>query len=450
MKHLRIAFFFIGIIFSINIQAQQNHFIYLQTENKQPFYLKLNNQVYSSTLSGYLILSKLKVGVYTFYIGFPKKEWPEQIINCAVEDKDYGYLLKLFNDKRWGLFNLQTLNILMAEEVQKKIEPEAAFKSDAFSTMLSTVVNDPSIKQIEPATIPIKQTESQNIADKSGTLIPISIEKKGEPKIVQTDSILIASQPKENIRDSIVSINIEKDLPKVAIRINDVEPVGNLSAITRSKLSKTKKGTELVYVETTNGIKDTIKLFIPSDKGITDKKTFPTEAIPNINADMNISPAINSGAAAKSEAKFLAIDLPNKAIGELPAKVDSTTTSKAIVELPAKVDSPISKVVVMAPVFNSDCKNMASNEDFLKLRKKMAGENHADNMIVVAKKTFKLKCFATEQIRNLSVLFLKDMDKYNFFDVAYPFVSDAQNFPVLQSQLTDTYYIDRFKVMIRH
>ena len=80
----------------------------------------------------------------------------------------------------------------------------------------------------------------------------------------------------------------------------------------------------------------------------------------------------------------------------------------------------------------------------------MAAEKSDDEMIVVAKKAFKLKCYSTEQISNLSVLFLKDDGRYNFFDAAYPRVSDTQNFNKLATKLTDEYYITRFNAMIRH
>ncbi len=111
-----------------------------------------------------------------------------------------------------------------------------------------------------------------------------------------------------------------------------------------------------------------------------------------------------------------------------------------IVLLPKEVTS--SKV-------NSDCKAFATTEDFLKLRKKMASENNAENMIKVARKYFKLKCYGTEQIKDLSYLFLTDEGKYMFFDAAYPFTSDSDKYQTLQSQLTDEYYLTRFKAMIR-
>ena len=51
---------------------------------------------------------------------------------------------------------------------------------------------------------------------------------------------------------------------------------------------------------------------------------------------------------------------------------------------------------------------------------------------------------------NDQYLFLKDEGKYKIFDAAYPFVSDSYNFSTLETQLTDVYFINRFKVMIRH
>ena len=104
--------------------------------------------------------------------------------------------------------------------------------------------------------------------------------------------------------------------------------------------------------------------------------------------------------------------------------------------------------VVQSSTTNSDCKAFATNEDFLRLRKKMASENNDDQMIKIATKYFHTKCFSTEQIKNLSFLFLGNEGKYRFFDVAYPFSSDSEQYKTLQSQLTDSYYINRFKAML--
>ena len=78
----------------------------------------------------------------------------------------------------------------------------------------------------------------------------------------------------------------------------------------------------------------------------------------------------------------------------------------------------------------------------------MAGESTNDGMIKIAKKFFRSQCFSTEQIKNLSFLFLNDEGKYQFFDSAYAFTSDSSQYLILQSQLKDTYYVNRFKAMI--
>jgi hypothetical protein len=105
--------------------------------------------------------------------------------------------------------------------------------------------------------------------------------------------------------------------------------------------------------------------------------------------------------------------------------------------------------VVTSSTVNSDCKAFAGTEDFLRLRKKMAAESNAEDMIKVAKKYFKTKCFSTDQIKDLSYLFLTDEGKYKFFDAAYVHTSDSDQYQVLESQLTDEYYLNRFKAMIR-
>ena len=126
------VFFLSAFFFRLSLKAQQNHFVYIQTDNRQPFYVKLDKMVYSSSYTGYLIISKLKTGTYNLIIGFPKNQWPEQSVHFAVEDKDLGYLLKNFGDKGWGFFNLQTLTVLMAVNSEKKADNVINVKDRCF------------------------------------------------------------------------------------------------------------------------------------------------------------------------------------------------------------------------------------------------------------------------------------------------------------------------------
>ena len=127
---------------------------------------------------------------------------------------------------------------------------------------------------------------------------------------------------------------------------------------------------------------------------------------------------------------------PNVKTGK---KVSSEKKEEEIIVLPKALTSS---------TVNSDCKGFANDADFLKLRKKMAAETSNDAMVQAAKKIFRTKCFSTEQIKNLSYLFLTDEGKYMFLDAAYPFTSDSDQYSSLVSQLTDEYYVKRFNAMI--
>ena len=53
--------------------AQQSLFVYLQTENPQPFYVQMGEKVYSSSPIGHLIISGLPDNTCNFEIGFPQR-----------------------------------------------------------------------------------------------------------------------------------------------------------------------------------------------------------------------------------------------------------------------------------------------------------------------------------------------------------------------------------------
>lgn len=80
----------------------------------------------------------------------------------------------------------------------------------------------------------------------------------------------------------------------------------------------------------------------------------------------------------------------------------------------------------------------------------MAASENDEDMLNEAKKYFKIKCFTTSQLKNLSTLFLNDEGKYKFFDTAYSYVTDTENFSSLQAELKEEYYINRFRAMLRN
>ncbi len=345
---MKISLFILSLLAFGSSMAQQHFFLYIQTENKQPFYVKANEKLYSSSATGYVVISKLSPAIHVLTIGFNKDAFPEQTFRLVV-DKDAGYLLKDYGTKGWGLVNLQ--NNLVVMNGSQKAEPES--DEDAFSNTLSQVVNSPDLKKEDKKDVVLKE----------------------KPVVPSADT-----KP------------ADKTIPVIKILLNETDG----------------KGRQMLYQDGN----DTIRVFIENSIAV-------------LNTDQVVK-------------KKETVDEVKK---EKPAVIEIEKSKEEL--------KPVAEPKAEVKMVNSDCKTFATQEEFLKLRKKMAAENSDDEMIGLAKKEFKKRCFATEQIRNLSVLFLGDDGKYKFLDAAYPFVHDSSGFSSLENILTDVYYKNRFKAMIR-
>ncbi|MDP4264697.1 MAG: DUF4476 domain-containing protein [Bacteroidota bacterium] len=376
--------------------SQKLFFIYLQTEPEQPFFVKVNDKVHSSTSSGYLILSRLKDSVYAISAGFPQNKWPEQKFTIEMKGKDRGYLLKNYGEKGWGLYDMETKTIQMSSSDNNNSKAKTESKNvSVFTDILSKAANDPSLKEKPVTAQPAVAKDDKKLATEPGVVKKeeIPVVKKEEPPVVKKDnSQAITDQPV-----------IKKEEPK-NIPVEEYKR----SVVTRKSESSTSEGLSLLFVDDYgNDKKDTIRIIIPDPKknvpGIKDKP--------------------------KEEKKFLDITagdtLKEKTAG--PELTESTA----------------------AQVSKNNCTVVATESDFLKLRKKMAAEMKDDAMVDEAKKYFRTKCFTVVQVKNISTLFLNDAGKYKFFDAAYEHVSDPDNFPSLASEIKDEYYTNRFKAMLR-
>ena len=412
------------LLFSLSsAYSQKDYFIYLQSEAEQPFFVKMGEKIYSSASSGYLIISKLKDTSYNFKIGFPQNKWPEQEFSVDIKSKDQGFLLKNFGEKGWGLFDLQTMGIRMATGNTAKNKRELKEVS-AFTEILSKATNDPSLKEkpvfavikeeekpvdVQPAivkeeTISVKE---QPVADHD-SISESLVTKEEKPAAVKEEPVAIhdsipesltkkeekSAAVKEEIHDKEVSTAVvqEEPIQKQEIKTAPQQEYKK-SVIVKKSESSTTEGFGLTFVdEYEDGQKDTIQILIPNPKSILVVKDDQ----------------------AANDKKFIDIT-------ELP-KEDKLT---------------------------NNCGSIASENDFLRLRKKMAGQKTDESMISEAEKVFKTKCFTIVQVKNLGNLFLNEAGKFQFYEAAYPHSSDKDDFPTLQAEFKDNYFIHRFKNLVK-
>jgi hypothetical protein len=436
----KIFFLLLACAFCFSLEAQQTHFIYLQTDNGQPFYVKMNNKVISSSAEGYVILPDMLEGTYQIAVGFPKKEHPEETFTLSLDGNNEGYVIKDFEDTGLQLFNLETLALINGSRDSGRIVTAAVTKdADPFSKMLANVVKDSSILQdhqvkvSKPVTSAVASAaDTNNIAVAPASTTDTFATAKTAPisKLESTrDStgLLMIYTAENNEKTDTVTVFIPSTQEQVESKENNLVAENKNAGISSS--ADTAKFTITPTVVNQN-----------RDSGFVFRKD---SIATNKDSGHNpvqvfvIGPAKDESSIDKEKKNH---ERPVQEIQDDQQKKNEKARDDEVILLP--------KVVTSSKV-NSDCKSFAGNGDFLRLRKKMAAENSSEEMIKVAKKYFKNKCFSTEQIKDLSYLFLNDEGRYNFFDAAYPHTSDSDQYEQLESQLTDQYYINRFKAMIR-
>jgi hypothetical protein len=454
--------------------SQRVYFVYLQSEQEQPFFVRLNEKVYSSSGSGYVILSKLKDSTYNLSVGFPQSRWPEQRFTLIVRGKDQGFLLKNFDTRGWGLFDLQTLVVQMAsQEIPKESSGKMESTKDVspFTSLLAKAADDSTLrdrprekvevkgevkvegrpkeeKAIENAKVEEVKTEVKEQVVKESDEKPLKpepakvdfpkleVSKAETPKVElpkieppKTDTSLVQVKNDSNRAVAIEQAVIKTEVPKII-----EQPEYKPSVVTRRSESSTSEGFGLTFIDSYgNGTKDTITIFIQNPKPVaTPPKQSPREEKKFLDISSDTTSAVKATSPVQPEIKTVETEIKK----EEPKDV-------------AKIEVDTTVVIQPVPAFSNGCKEMAIESDFLKLRKLMAAAETDEDMIDEAKKYFKTKCFTTMQVKNLGSLFLNDAGKYKFFDLAYGYVTDAEKFGSLQTELKEEYYINRFKAMLR-
>ena len=118
-------------------------------------------------------------------------------------------------------------------------------------------------------------------------------------------------------------------------------------------------------------------------------------------------------------------------------------TINVVIPIENKKNSKVSKLS------KTECKQTASDADFIQLRRLMTAEDNENKMIAVAKASFKERCYNADQIKYLSALFIDEEERIVFMEAAYPSVIDKMNFSSLQTMLTLEKNKSRFKTLIQ-
>ncbi|WP_346238291.1 DUF4476 domain-containing protein [Niabella insulamsoli] len=377
---------FVG--FGQGYQVQSKYFVYLQTEPAQPFYIKINDQKISANASGYLILPQLKDGGYKLIVGFPDGKVEEQRFDFFIDSKDKGYLIKDYGADGWGLFDLQTMLVQKALKGKEEDKAVAVKKPDPPK---EAPRQDPA-----PASDVSDFTKILSQAANDPSLL-----EKPKPEPVEEKPVEVAVNDQSAAADPSVA------QPETNTAPPQSKPTLHMGA---------GNGVTIVYDDRNeSGQVDPITIFIPAPE---------KAAQPAATKESKANAASAQAAAKKPEEKPFVVE------------------EKKPIE---QNDQP----AAASKITNAACKAVASDSDFLKLRRTMASQSNDDQMIAEATKAFDSKCYTTAQVKYLSSMFLSNAGKYNFFAASYSHIADKDNFPSLAAEIKDDAYKSKFQSLIQ-
>lgn len=271
--------------------AQGNYYIYIQSEDNRPFYVKYGSRILESSGDGDLIIPNLSGGSCEFWVGFPENAGVQWKFDCTTAETDQVYILRTYNNKSVELSGLKQGKNIAGVKVETSSSKQTIqekkvtgiVSDDPFSAMLAQVVNDPTIRQQ-----------------------PVIISKPG-------DSLNLAK-------------SVKKDSVNILIAAADKQP-----ELRKEDKPAAKKDSVVVVVKTN---KDSINALIASgDKQAAVKK------------EEKISEKIDSSTIAKADKKEIKPALkPDNSVTVAPAKKDTVNALVASVakkneKVPAETDS---------------------------------------------------------------------------------------------------------------
>ncbi len=487
---------FTGLLIAGVCSAQNTRFITIDAENMQPFSVVMGKKNASSSAAGHLVLANLTDSVISIQINFPQQRFKEHLFRVPAGSRDRGFQLKKTSDLTWALYDWQTMELIPPVVENKsvaEIPPGTEIRTDGFARMMAAVVNDSAIlvhtvsknalarKAGGAAALPVAENKPPApvmVMKDTTTLVKTSTNQKDKP-VISADSGLAIRPPAKDTAAALARTDLPAENAVVVARDTAQQKAISSLPVPDDKVRKEdsfivvrKSAPDTAHTVSPN----TAPVFVPLEPAapVISKSVPPSSGAVIRKMFDNTGKEYRDiryrdSSAAGVDTIMIKIDIepdhvqkamvvmePEKPVVPKPLQTDTVTTRAADLKQPATTSEPagpgvdsVQKAPVKLAMVNSDCRATASDNDLDKLRVKMLAETGVEERILLARKAFRAKCYYTRQIKALSELFFTDESRYQFLDAAYPYIVDTDNFKSLVSLLTDSYYINRFKAMVR-
>lgn len=147
---MRNVIFFLFLLICLSgqwVQAQGPRFVYVENEQRKPFYVRFQDRLLSSSAEGYLVIPQLVSDTINLTIGFPKNTRPASTFQLSLQGKDVGLIIREVDSINWGLYDHRTRILLLPQTQWPVYKSEALPQTDRFSAVLAQVSNTPELNE---------------------------------------------------------------------------------------------------------------------------------------------------------------------------------------------------------------------------------------------------------------------------------------------------------------
>ncbi|PJJ76449.1 uncharacterized protein DUF4476 [Thermoflavifilum aggregans] len=415
---------------------EEKHFVYIQSDQHQLFYVKLNNQIISANPPGYVVLSPVPPGKLDIVIGFPRNEYPEQRYQINLPPhQDKGYLLKRINDREFALYDLHQYT---------ELRPVAIAQGQGFDYPLTSRVDtqiNPGKKLQAKSPGPIKDTTPDADQIRFRQLL-MAAATAGQPE----ESVSVAHLQKP-VSNENTPAPVSEPATDTARRQASQEIAKAIYQPTANQPSDTLQAAKPVFTSDTS-----VYAAIPAEtnegdtsmESILQKLRQLADKIPSSNRDslsssaQEISGEQNVASPSNPIQAASATSSAPQAGNQPPLQfIQFDTTARK---------QPVRQHIAM---INSDCAQVLDEKQFEELRNKVAAQRNDAAMLKVVQRNLKNNCFTTHQVEILVYLFTTESYRYRFVEWVYPHVADSEQFKQLVRIFPDDAYQARFRSLIR-
>jgi hypothetical protein len=452
----------LSVVF-LQLSAQRTQFVYLQTETMEPFFVVLNKKNISSSSAGHVILSGLQPGTYRFQVGFPGNNPLQEYSVSVSAETDQGFLVKKSGEGEYALVNLQTGAVQQSGEEKKALAEAEKQKAAAEAlrlqeeTLAKQQAEEQAKQRAEAEALAAKEQEQKMTAAKTEeearkrTEMEKAAQQKQAEEATQTKTEQTAGTSKA---EEVVAEQKQSAVENTAARVT---PQGNNTA---SAKAAEATGAQVAVIGAAGVLSAAEIARLQDEARKIDARG---------QRDSALAAEKSKPAAKTSQPVFLDIEM------NMP---DSATKESGYVEVPKDVaapkkeellEQPKTSPVVIAPVAvtaagdiktdtvpkpeaaktNPNCTGEATDAELDLISQMVKREKDPEDGIDMLKKTMKVKCINTVQLRKLCLIFAADQHRYALLDIAYRYTTDQDKFAQLSDLLTDVYYLNRFKAMLQ-